>query len=82
MPFRAADIEACLAPDVSLERVARLVERQVLGPDEQRLRRWRAFQHGAEAQHGERMGVQAPVCLLYTSPSPRDRTRSRMPSSA
>ena len=26
------------------------------------------------------MPVQA--CLLYTSPSPRDRTRSRMPSSA
>ena len=23
-----------------------------------------------------------PACLLYTSPSPRDRTRSRMPSSA
>ena len=22
------------------------------------------------------------VCLIYTSPSPRDRTRSRMPSSA
>ena len=34
------------------------------------------------------MDVQMPVmdgyetCLLYTSPSPRDRTRSRMPSSA
>ena len=27
-------------------------------------------------------GEQAYVCLLYTSPSPRDRTRSRMPSSA
>ena len=27
---------------------------------------------------GESLGV----CLLYTSPSPRDRTRSRMPSSA
>ena len=26
--------------------------------------------------------VQAYACLLYTSPSPRDRTRSRMPSSA
>ena len=26
--------------------------------------------------------VQAASCLLYTSPSPRDRTRSRMPSSA
>ena len=25
---------------------------------------------------------QYPYCLLYTSPSPRDRTRSRMPSSA
>ena len=27
-------------------------------------------------------GVERWVCLLYTSPSPRDRTRSRMPSSA
>ena len=25
---------------------------------------------------------QGDYCLLYTSPSPRDRTRSRMPSSA
>ena len=30
-------------------------------------------------------GIAAKIvydCLLYTSPSPRDRTRSRMPSSA
>ena len=26
--------------------------------------------------------IPAGTCLLYTSPSPRDRTRSRMPSSA
>ena len=26
--------------------------------------------------------IQYFICLLYTSPSPRDRTRSRMPSSA
>ena len=26
--------------------------------------------------------VDNKICLLYTSPSPRDRTRSRMPSSA
>ena len=26
--------------------------------------------------------VRKVTCLLYTSPSPRDRTRSRMPSSA
>ena len=34
---------------------------------------------------GQTIGVvanQPMVCLLYTSPSPRDRTRSRMPSSA
>ena len=27
-------------------------------------------------------GYKYLFCLLYTSPSPRDRTRSRMPSSA
>ena len=26
--------------------------------------------------------LEIKICLLYTSPSPRDRTRSRMPSSA
>ena len=29
-----------------------------------------------------RQGEPRIACLLYTSPSPRDRTRSRMPSSA
>ena len=33
-----------------------------------------------ESQDAWSLGVMA--CLLYTSPSPRDRTRSRMPSSA
>ena len=33
----------------------------------------------AEAQAAE---AKIEACLLYTSPSPRDRTRSRMPSSA
>ena len=28
------------------------------------------------------ISTEINVCLLYTSPSPRDRTRSRMPSSA
>ena len=27
-------------------------------------------------------GDVSPICLLYTSPSPRDRQKSRMPSSA
>ena len=37
------------------------------------------------AYHSARLSASMPVlniCLLYTSPSPRDRTRSRMPSSA
>ena len=29
-----------------------------------------------------KMGISAIACLLYTSPSPRDRQKSRMPSSA
>ena len=31
---------------------------------------------------GKTMCMINDACLLYTSPSPRDRTRSRMPSSA
>ena len=32
--------------------------------------------------HQETIAGDIGPCLLYTSPSPRDRTRSRMPSSA
>ena len=34
----------------------------------------------AEIQFADRLGFN--TCLLYTSPSPRDRQKSRMPSSA
>ena len=37
---------------------------------------------GVVAQTGDYTTVDFTTCLLYTSPSPRDRTRSRMPSSA
>ena len=42
------------------------------------------FSPGARtAWHSHALGQTLYVtCLLYTSPSPRDRTRSRMPSSA
>ena len=48
------------------------------------------FEPVAIANTGRRHGIDSDaryrfergVCLLYTSPSPRDRTRSRMPSSA
>ena len=38
--------------------------------------------HAAEPFKVQQVHVTDVVCLLYTSPSPRDRTRSRMPSSA
>ena len=34
------------------------------------------------AEAGYDVLASGGTCLLYTSPSPRDRTRSRMPSSA
>ena len=36
---------------------------------------------GDEAKAGQNVTVHY-TCLLYTSPSPRDRQKSRMPSSA
>ena len=38
--------------------------------------------HSDNVDRLEFYGAQYDACLLYTSPSPRDRTRSRMPSSA
>ena len=37
---------------------------------------------GKHTYDGSSWGNVSGCCLLYTSPSPRDRTRSRMPSSA
>ena len=42
---------------------------------------WPAYQNPSARMYTSKLGYAA-VCLLYTSPSPRDRTRSRMPSSA
>ena len=36
----------------------------------------------ARTRHDDPLYVQARYCLLYTSPSPRDKRQSRMPSSA
>ena len=45
----------------------------------------RLYRHGVHVMiYGQSLVNKSAVniCLLYTSPSPRDRTRSRMPSSA
>ena len=36
----------------------------------------------AEKKHNKKVEVHYQICLLYTSPSPRDQSLSRMPSSA
>ena len=35
-----------------------------------------------QSEDTQRSQAQAQLCLLYTSPSPRDKRQSRMPSSA
>ena len=51
--------------------------RRRLKPKEESIARIRREQR--RTSHGIK---KVKPCLLYTSPSPRDRTRSRMPSSA
>ena len=41
-----------------------------------------SLQQAAYSSLGFSVKMTSSICLLYTSPSPRDRTRSRMPSSA
>ena len=42
-----------------------------------------SFSHtAAMLKFGQSVEYEAVTCLLYTSPSPRDRQKSRMPSSA
>ena len=42
----------------------------------------RPVERAAYLNRAQTISVSLNSCLLYTSPSPRDRTRSRMPSSA
>ena len=69
--------QVLLVPTMALQRSGGLV--QVLVPN--------ASEPGGApvavpVEIGLSDGVNTEICLLYTSPSPRDRTRSRMPSSA
>ena len=55
---------------------------------------WKGISEPPEEEYEPEMGLQkrepipeddldmTPICLLYTSPSPRDKRQSRMPSSA
>ena len=57
------------------------VELEGLGCDHDlETNQWILYQKGINDKPSQ--VVERYRCLLYTSPSPRDRTRSRMPSSA
>ena len=43
---------------------------------------WQQLKDELEAKHWIEEAERIDVCLLYTSPSPRDLSTSRMPSSA
>ena len=43
---------------------------------------WHRGAVDADGKTGDGAGIHVEICLLYTSPSPRDRQKSRMPSSA
>ena len=44
--------------------------------------KWVTIRSNISSPSGENLVVSPKTCLLYTSPSPRDRQKSRMPSSA
>ena len=49
---------------------------------ERNISQWSKSQSGDEKELDELLSRQLSSCLLYTSPSPRDSGKSRMPSSA
>ena len=56
--------------------------REIIGPEILNAIPVRDWQDKARQQEEMRVPSRFVACLLYTSPSPRDRQKSRMPSSA
>ena len=69
-----------------LDSINTLISDQITGTE--RMAYIASFFQGAQGKvlrtylDAQKLARTAIACLLYTSPSPRDRTRSRMPSSA
>ena len=73
--------------DATMEELKKLFPTHFMGDDKTSLRKYKVVKtprsvYKAVPGCQEFRPSQNSPCLLYTSPSPRDRTRSRMPSSA
>ena len=70
-------------PDFSVEDKKRQLDfNNIAGVDEAGRGPWAGPVYSAIVILNRNCIPEGINCLLYTSPSPRDRTRSRMPSSA
>ena len=59
----------------SIKKDALKLEHQIASLNDNRVKFW-------NENAADKKIMSAKICLLYTSPSPRDKHRSRMPSSA
>ena len=61
-----------------------LITNKLLAPKSRAGERQLTYESGMEPIGGAwiQFNIRYYICLLYTSPSPRDRQKSRMPSSA
>ena len=66
--------DANITLDFALFRLTNLVDNMIIYP--------KNMMKNLNITKGVIFSQEMMFCLLYTSPSPRDRTRSRMPSSA
>ena len=64
-------------------KAEKYMERRPYGPGQHgRARRKQDSDYAVRLKEKQRLRAQYNICLLYTSPSPRDLSTSRMPSSA
>ena len=77
------ELELCISPEV-FARLDPLLQEAVekYSYIENQGNRIISWDHGKYVNHCCDCNTMSTGCLLYTSPSPRDRQKSRMPSSA
>ena len=75
-------VNAVACPAAGHSSIARRDDKQAGAAADYLLNAVRNYRRTHAVQSRRRQVQLCKACLLYTSPSPRDRTRSRMPSSA